>query len=181
MGTGFASSEVQRPDPEANHTSPSSAEVKNVRSYNSTPPYTCMAWCLAKQQGQFNFLPILKLSKYSRNELWTILVLCISRIQTRFISFSKLWFVLFSLKTRTHGHDAAGYQCSSPINYLQTQLFRTTLLIRCRYCVIWAATCWLNLDDAPCKGSFLCWQTCAVKFWPTNEELFLLFKPDMNQ
>jgi hypothetical protein len=39
---------VKRPGREANHLPPCSAEVKNVWSYASTPPYVFMAWCLVK-------------------------------------------------------------------------------------------------------------------------------------
>jgi hypothetical protein len=40
---------------EADHLLPSSAEVKNVCRYNSTPPYVFMAWCLAKYRDSFTF------------------------------------------------------------------------------------------------------------------------------
>jgi len=44
---------VKRPECEADHSSPSSAEVENMWSYTSTPPYVCMAWCLVKQREDF--------------------------------------------------------------------------------------------------------------------------------
>jgi len=37
---------------EADHSTPSSAEVKNMWSYISTPQYSFMAWCSVKAQGQ---------------------------------------------------------------------------------------------------------------------------------
>jgi hypothetical protein len=42
------------PEREADHSSPSTAEVKNVWSYTTTPQYVFMVWCLIKQwiQGQ---------------------------------------------------------------------------------------------------------------------------------
>jgi hypothetical protein len=43
---------VKRPGREADHSPPSSAEVKNAWSYNSTPQYVFMAWCSVKAQGQ---------------------------------------------------------------------------------------------------------------------------------
>jgi hypothetical protein len=43
---GALSLGVKRPGREANHSPPSSAEVKNVWTYTSTPPYAFMAWCL---------------------------------------------------------------------------------------------------------------------------------------
>jgi len=39
---------VKRPGREADHSPPSSAEVKNAWSCTSTPPYVFTAWCLVK-------------------------------------------------------------------------------------------------------------------------------------
>jgi hypothetical protein len=41
---------VKRPGREADHSPPSSAEVKNARNYISTPQYAFMAWCSVKAQ-----------------------------------------------------------------------------------------------------------------------------------
>jgi hypothetical protein len=38
---------------EADHSPPSSAEVKNAWSYTSTPQYAFMAWCLVKHRDSF--------------------------------------------------------------------------------------------------------------------------------
>jgi len=43
---------VKRPGREADHSLPSSAEVKNALSCISTPQYTFMAWPLSEAQGQ---------------------------------------------------------------------------------------------------------------------------------
>jgi hypothetical protein len=43
---------VNRPEREADHSPPSSAEVKNALRYTSTPPYVFLAECLAKH-GKF--------------------------------------------------------------------------------------------------------------------------------
>jgi hypothetical protein len=43
---------VKRPGREADHSPPTSAEVKNVWSYTSTLQYAHMAWCSVKAQGQ---------------------------------------------------------------------------------------------------------------------------------
>jgi hypothetical protein len=40
---------------EADHSPPSSAEVKNAWSYTSTPQYAFMAWCLVKNRDNFTF------------------------------------------------------------------------------------------------------------------------------
>jgi hypothetical protein len=37
---------VKRPGCETNYSPPSSTKVRNVWSYNSTPPYIILAWCL---------------------------------------------------------------------------------------------------------------------------------------
>jgi hypothetical protein len=42
---------VKRPGCKADHSPPSSAEVKNARSYTSTPQYVFKSWCL-EAQGQ---------------------------------------------------------------------------------------------------------------------------------
>jgi len=54
MGTGDSFTGVRRPEREANHWPPSSAEV-NMWSYTSTLPYTFVAWCLVKHRDSFTF------------------------------------------------------------------------------------------------------------------------------
>jgi hypothetical protein len=49
---GALSLGVKRPEREADHSPPSSAEVKNAGSYTSTPQYVFMAWCLVKYRGK---------------------------------------------------------------------------------------------------------------------------------
>jgi hypothetical protein len=41
---------VKRPEREADHSPPSSAEVENAWSYTSTPQYVFKAWCLIKHR-----------------------------------------------------------------------------------------------------------------------------------
>jgi hypothetical protein len=43
---GDLSPGVNRPGREADHSPPTSAEVKNKWIYTSTPPYAFMSWCL---------------------------------------------------------------------------------------------------------------------------------------
>jgi hypothetical protein len=52
---GALSLEVNWPGREADHSPPSSAEVKNAWSYTSTPQYAFMAWCLVKHRDNFTF------------------------------------------------------------------------------------------------------------------------------
>jgi hypothetical protein len=47
---GALSLGVKRPGREADHSPPSSAEVKNAWSCTSTPQYVFMAWCLGKHK-----------------------------------------------------------------------------------------------------------------------------------
>jgi hypothetical protein len=54
---GVLSLEVKRPEREADHSAPSSAEVKNAWSYTSIPQYAFMAWCLVKHGDNFT-LPV---------------------------------------------------------------------------------------------------------------------------
>jgi hypothetical protein len=50
---GVLSTEVRCLGRNANHRSPSSAEVKDMWSYTSTPPYVFMAWFLVKRRKSF--------------------------------------------------------------------------------------------------------------------------------
>jgi hypothetical protein len=52
MSTGDLSLRVKWPGREADHSPPSSAEVKKAWIYISTPQYAFMAWCLVKAQGK---------------------------------------------------------------------------------------------------------------------------------
>jgi hypothetical protein len=55
MGTRGSFPRGKRPGREAEHSPPSSAEVKNAWSYTSTPQYVFMAWCLLKHRDNFTF------------------------------------------------------------------------------------------------------------------------------
>jgi len=44
---------VRRPGHEADHSHPSSAEVKNAWSYTAAPQYVFMVWCLVKHRDNF--------------------------------------------------------------------------------------------------------------------------------
>jgi hypothetical protein len=52
---GFLSLRVKRPGREADHSPPSSTEVKNAWNYTSTPQYAFMGWCLVKHRDNFTF------------------------------------------------------------------------------------------------------------------------------
>jgi hypothetical protein len=55
---GALSLGVKRPGREADHSLPSSAEIKDAWSYTSTPQYVFLAWCLIKHRD-FTFLPVI--------------------------------------------------------------------------------------------------------------------------
>jgi hypothetical protein len=52
---GAISLGIKLPGREADHSPPSSAEVKNAWSYISTPQYVFIAWCLVKHKDKFTF------------------------------------------------------------------------------------------------------------------------------
>jgi hypothetical protein len=51
----FSRGIIKWPGSEGDHSSESSAEVKNVWSYTSTHPYIFMAWCLVKHRDNFTY------------------------------------------------------------------------------------------------------------------------------
>jgi len=53
--TGALSPAVRQPGRGADHSPPSSAEVKNLRSFISTLPHILMEWCLVKHRANFTF------------------------------------------------------------------------------------------------------------------------------
>jgi hypothetical protein len=55
MGTTGFSLGAKRSGREADHSPPSSAEVKNAWSYTLTSQYVLMAWCLVKHSDKFTF------------------------------------------------------------------------------------------------------------------------------
>jgi hypothetical protein len=63
---GALSLGVKRPGREADHSPPSSAEVKNAWSYTSTPQYAFMAWCSVKAQEQLYHLEKLTVAQQVR-------------------------------------------------------------------------------------------------------------------
>jgi hypothetical protein len=46
---------IKRPGREADHSLPSSAEVKKIWSYTSITPHVSMTWCLISSRNNFNF------------------------------------------------------------------------------------------------------------------------------
>jgi hypothetical protein len=53
MSTGVSSQNVKRTECEADHSPPSSVEVKNALNYISTPTNSFMAWCSIKHKDNF--------------------------------------------------------------------------------------------------------------------------------
>jgi hypothetical protein len=52
------SSETKWFQHEADHSPPTSGEVKNAWSYTSTQPFSFMAWCLLKHRDRDNFMSV---------------------------------------------------------------------------------------------------------------------------
>jgi hypothetical protein len=55
MVSGALSPGIKRQGLEADHSPPSTAEVKKTQICASTPPYAFMAWCLVKHRESFTF------------------------------------------------------------------------------------------------------------------------------
>jgi hypothetical protein len=55
MGSGGSFPGVKRAGREAEHSPPSSAEIKNAWIYTSIPQYAFMAWCLVKHRNNLTF------------------------------------------------------------------------------------------------------------------------------
>jgi len=53
---------LKRPKCEADHSPPSSAEVKNSWSYTYTFPYVFVAWCLAERRNYFTSIRLSKIN-----------------------------------------------------------------------------------------------------------------------
>jgi hypothetical protein len=64
MGTGVFSPGIKRPGHEADHSPPSSAEIKNEWSYSSAHPYVFMVWCSVEHRDKFT-LPYHRCRIYS--------------------------------------------------------------------------------------------------------------------
>jgi hypothetical protein len=58
---GALSLEVKQSGLEAEHSPPTSAEVKKMRIYTSTPPYVFTTWCLTKPRCNFIVAPCIYL------------------------------------------------------------------------------------------------------------------------
>jgi hypothetical protein len=83
MGTRGSFLGVKRPRREADHSPPSSAEVKNAWSYTSTPQYAFMAWCSVKKRYRDNFTFIFTFTVAKQREMrredkarWTQIIMC---------------------------------------------------------------------------------------------------------
>jgi hypothetical protein len=97
VGTRVLSVGVQWPGYEANHSLPSSAEVKNAWSYISMPLYVCMVWYLVKQQGQFHlYLSISTVAVYGGVEVNHLISLTLVLDGKKTLNKESLWtYTLF--------------------------------------------------------------------------------------
>jgi hypothetical protein len=72
MGTRGFCPEVKRPGREADHSLPSTAEVRNAWSYNSSPPYVFMAWNSVKHREKLLLIYITLFSLCSEYKFGTL-------------------------------------------------------------------------------------------------------------
>jgi hypothetical protein len=99
---GFFTPRVKRPRHEADHSPPSSSEVKNASSYTSIPRYVFMAWCLVKYRKKlmdsYKFLYVCQVSRYhptfiTHNFLWITLIWRLWKTSEAGASISSLIYV----------------------------------------------------------------------------------------
>jgi hypothetical protein len=69
---GALSLGVKRQGRESDHSPPSSADVKNVWSYTSTPQHAFMAWCSVKKAQRQLYLTLLYLKKRLQPHVLTL-------------------------------------------------------------------------------------------------------------
>jgi hypothetical protein len=87
---GTLSLAVKRLVREADHSPPSSAEVKNAWSYNSTRQYVFMAWCLVQHRDKFTFCVLMCINDHF--ETWgCFLVLSFCFIQWHEVRVQEAW------------------------------------------------------------------------------------------
>jgi hypothetical protein len=72
MGTRDSFLGVKRPERKADHSSPSSAEVKECVEYTSTPQYAFMMWCLVKHRDNFTFTFTFTVLSLERTVVWVM-------------------------------------------------------------------------------------------------------------
>jgi hypothetical protein len=77
VGNEALSLGIKRPGREADHSSPSSAEVKECVELCLHSPYVFMAWCLAKRWSNFTLT-------------FTFIICFRSRFATAFLSFIRI-------------------------------------------------------------------------------------------
>jgi hypothetical protein len=70
LGARVLFSGVMWPGYEIDHLPPSRVEVKNAWSYTSTPPYSCISWCLITSQAQLSPLLLGTLQRIIEKMLW---------------------------------------------------------------------------------------------------------------
>jgi hypothetical protein len=91
MGTATSLLRVKQPGFEADQSPPSSAEVKNVSSYTSTPQYVFMEWCLVKHMENFTFITseVYKSSDLSNlSNIWHFLALLLWILDVPFLNLT---------------------------------------------------------------------------------------------
>jgi hypothetical protein len=113
--SGSLSLEVKRPEREAHHSPPYSAEVKNACTYTSTHPYAFILWCSVKAQRQF-YIYLLHFTFILQPYL------CYSQQRESLLQFTFLFSCQLLFKTvlqvclSTTGEDTSDVLCLSSLN-----------------------------------------------------------------
>jgi hypothetical protein len=101
MGTTGSFPGDKRPGRESDHSPLSSTEVKNARSYTSTPQYVFMACCLVKHRDNFTLLVFWQCANFRVSEKsWKCPVIIyearykfIQKTNTHLITFVKVFII----------------------------------------------------------------------------------------
>jgi hypothetical protein len=114
----FSSPGMKKKGREADSSSQSSAEIKRLWSYTSTPPYVIMVWCLIKERGR----ALLLISEELKGKIFYFRRLC-NTPSPLFVSFSTIHLLS---ATKEHGRlseiiNAEFRRCSS--NFLGNSRF----------------------------------------------------------
>jgi hypothetical protein len=98
VGSGVLSLGVKPPVCEADHSSPSNAEVKNAWNYTSTPPYVFMVWCLIKHRMCLHLVKLRDNFTFTFSGIITIPIRCApSKALSKLLYFSHKFLQLMKI------------------------------------------------------------------------------------
>jgi hypothetical protein len=127
---------LKRPVREADHSPPSSVEVKNAWSYTFTPQYVFMAWCLTTHRDNFTFCLNYYSSTHSLNSALDGGEWSASRSGATYQSHYYYYYYYYYIICTTAG------ACTFSIT-----LFRTTSLLCIAAVNMWIWMNWLSIGS----------------------------------